>query len=99
MLQTRYPSTGRHMPPPGRRPNQAPAGSVVPFDLAARFALTGEPGRLVQDVLTIGPDAAFTPVAISYAFEEDRRRPVYLQPRRDGAGVRAAAIQSDIPLG
>jgi hypothetical protein len=58
---------------------QPRAGAVVPFDAAARFRLAGQPGRIVQDVLNISPDAIFVAVAIGYGFEQERMRPLQLQ--------------------
>ncbi len=57
---------------------QPRAGAVVPFDAAARFELKGQPGRIVQDVLNISPDAIFVAVAIGYGFEQERMRPLAL---------------------
>jgi hypothetical protein len=55
-----------------------PSGFVVPFDYAASFKITGEPGNLIQDVITISPDGAFVAVAIGYGFKEERGREVQL---------------------
>jgi hypothetical protein len=99
MLQTRPVRVGYSMP---IRPSApvAPAGSAVPYDFATRFELRGEPGRLVQDIVSVGPDGDFTAVAISYAFEEDRRRPVGLRPLGNDPrpAVEVGAIRlDDIP--
>jgi hypothetical protein len=59
---------------------QTRAGAVVPFDAAARFPLTGRPGHIIQDVLNVSPDAIFVAVAIGYAFEQERMRPLTLYP-------------------
>ena len=54
-----------------------PSGLVtIPFDYGAVLELTGQPGRMTQDVIAIGGDGAFVAVAIGYGFEEDRRRPI-----------------------
>jgi hypothetical protein len=74
MLQTHAPRSRRRAPSPGRTPSAGPAGGSVPFDFAARFEMRGEPGRLVQDVITVGPDGAFVATGISYGFEEDCAR-------------------------
>ena len=58
---------------------QTRAGAVVPFDAAARLELTGRPGHIIQDVLNVSPDAIFVAVAIGYAFEQERMRPLQLQ--------------------
>ncbi len=46
--------------------------SVIPYDYAARFRLTGTPGDLHQDVINISPDGVFVGVGISYGFEAIR---------------------------
>jgi hypothetical protein len=56
------------------------SSGVVPFDQAARFELKGVPGNIVQDVINISSDGTFVAVAIGYGFEEDRARPVSLEP-------------------
>src|SRR5262249_805339 len=66
-----------------RAPGQTPAtssavGSVVPFDHAARFELTGRPGNLIQDVINISAEGIFVAVAIGYGLEEERGRPLKL---------------------
>lgn len=58
---------------------QPRAGAVVPFDAAARFQLTGNPGHVIQDVLNVSPDAIFVAVAIGYAFEQERMRPLTME--------------------
>jgi hypothetical protein len=45
---------------------------VQPYDVAARFQLVGEPGKVVQDAVSISPEGAFVAVAIGYGFEEER---------------------------
>ena len=64
-----------------RAPSSPPAaanavGSIVPFDHAAQFELTGRPGNLVQDVINVSADGVFVAVAIGYGLEEDRGRPL-----------------------
>jgi hypothetical protein len=53
-------------------------GAVIPFDATARFELTGQPGRIVQDVINISPDAVFVAVAIGYGFEQERTGPLQI---------------------
>ncbi len=70
----------RAAPAPFRRPpSTAPSsgtGTVIPYDYAATFELTGQPGNLVQDVINISQEGVFVAVAIGYGFEEDRGRPI-----------------------
>ena len=70
----------RAAPAPFRRPpSTAPSsgtGTVIPYDYAATFELTGEPGNLVQDVINISQEGVFVAVAIGYGFEEERGRPI-----------------------
>ncbi len=61
---------------PEARVLQPRAGTVVPYDAAARFELKGQPGRIVQDVINISPDAIFVAVAIGYGFEQERIVPL-----------------------
>ena len=56
---------------PGRA---AQLGDVIPYDYGAVFAITGQPGKVVQSVINIAPDSAFVAVAAGYGFEEDRGR-------------------------
>ena len=49
---------------------------VSAYDYAAVFRLTGTPGNIHQDVLTISPDAIFVAVAISYGLDEVRAEPL-----------------------
>ncbi|HWY45052.1 MAG TPA: hypothetical protein VNX66_16255 [Candidatus Sulfotelmatobacter sp.] len=57
---------------------QLQPGALTPFDATARFELKGEPGRIVQDIINISPDAVFIAVAIGYGFEQDRTGPLKL---------------------
>lgn len=70
----------RAAPAPLRRPpSAAPSsgtGTVIPYDYAATFELTGEPGNLVQGVINISQEGVFVAVAIGYGFEEDRGRSI-----------------------
>lgn len=68
----------RAAPDPIRRPPSAApsSGTVIPYDYAATFELTGQPGNLVQDVINISQEGVFVAVAIGYGFEEDRGRPI-----------------------
>jgi hypothetical protein len=73
------------------------AGALVPFDAAARFPLTGQPGRIVQDVINISPDAIFVAVAIGYGFEQERMRELKLYPSPQPPP--ATHVAGDIKLG
>jgi hypothetical protein len=82
-----------------RRPSSFSAAgssseSVMPFDHAASFELTGIPGNIVQDVINISNDGTFVAVAIGYGFEEDRARPAPLEaPTSVGPGkIRLSAV-------
>lgn len=59
-----------------RRASRAETGTIVPYDYAAKFKLTGRLGNALQDVITISPDGLFVATAIGYGFEEIRERPV-----------------------
>lgn len=61
------------------RPAWAGGHHLLPFDHAASFELRGQPGRLVQDVINVGPEGVFVATAIGYGFEEDRARPLPVQ--------------------
>ncbi len=58
--------------------SQLQPSALAPYDATARFELTGQPGRIVQDVINISPDAVFVAVAIGYGFEQDRTGPLIL---------------------
>jgi hypothetical protein len=52
--------------------------SVIPYDHAASFVLTGSPGNVVPGVINVGVDGVFVATAIGYALEEQRARDVTL---------------------
>ena len=83
---------GRARPdlPQGR----AGARHVIPYDHAATFKLEGRPGRVVQDVINVGPDGVFVATAIGYGFEEERGRPLQLID----APAAAVGLPGDITL-
>jgi hypothetical protein len=66
----------RAVPGPSPAPARAASGFVIPFDYAAQFRITGQPGNLIQEAIAISPDGPFVAVAIGYGFEEDRGRDV-----------------------
>src|SRR5262245_41914466 len=69
------PGAVRRLSFPGRA-----AGSIIPYDYAATFELTGRPGNLVQDVINVSTEGVFVAVAIGYGFEEDRGQELTLLP-------------------
>src|SRR5262245_13763403 len=95
------PASSRRSAPrrPVGAPGLAPAattsvGSVVPFDHAARFALTGRTGNLIQDVINIGADGIFVAVGIGYGLQEERGVPQAVS----GIAVNASVNPGDIRL-
>jgi hypothetical protein len=74
------------------------AASIIPYDYAASFVLTGRPGNVVQDVINISPDGVFVAVAIGYGLEEERGRPIQVD---NGAslGTPPVVLPGDITLG
>jgi hypothetical protein len=73
------------------------AASIIPYDYAATFVLTGRPGNVVQDVINISPEGTFVAVAIGYGLEEERGRPI--QVRFLGGPPPAVMLPGDITLG
>ncbi|HXW06501.1 MAG TPA: hypothetical protein VD833_14790 [Vicinamibacterales bacterium] len=77
----------------------APAELVTGYDYAAVFELSGRPGEVHQDVITVSPDAMFVAMAISYGLDERRGRPLPLTvpqpppPVTPGTFVPAAHIE------
>lgn len=47
---------------------------IIPYEHVAVFDITGRPGNILQDVVTVGPEGVFVAVAIGYGFEEQRGR-------------------------
>src|SRR5512139_349321 len=90
----------RRRPFPGPTPRVAPppsTGTIVPYDYAAKFQLTGRPGNALQDVITISPDGVFVATAIGYGFEEIRERPILLD--FGAAPLNQQMVPADIVLG
>lgn len=89
---------GLHRAPFG--PPPAAKGAIIPYDYGATFAITGRPGSIVQDAITISPDGVFVAVAIGYGFEEQRGRPlgVALPPVIEGAPI-STLVPANITLG
>jgi hypothetical protein len=73
---------------PARRPVAGPTlnaieGSgprpfVIPYEHCAVFSLTGRPGNILQDVITVSPEGVFVATAMGYGFDEERGRPLQL---------------------
>src|SRR5262245_7309122 len=82
-----FPQPPQWMAPPSS------AGTIVPYDYAAKFKLTGRLGNALQDVITISPDGVFVATAIGYGFEEIRERPLTLQQ------IPNPVVPEDIKLG
>ncbi len=87
---------------PAVPPRGGPAGSAVPFDYAALFALTGQAGNAHQDVITIAPDGPFVAVAIGYGLEEDRGQslsfPSHDAPEQVGVFHPGDLTLGDVPI-
>src|SRR5262245_14721914 len=96
----------RSRPPrrPAPAPQQAwtvagPEGPLIAYDQAASFVLTGQPGRIVQDVIAVSPEGVFTAVAIGYGFEEERGRPLSLRAQNQQNQPAAFVVPADITIG
>jgi hypothetical protein len=68
---------------------------VMPFEHDAVFRITGRPGNIVQDVITVSPEGVFVATAIGYGFDEERGRPQRLAITNTGDPLPAG----DITLG
>jgi hypothetical protein len=68
-------------PGPGLRPGPGAVrpGYVIPYEHCAVFKITGRPGNIVQDVITVSPDGVFVATAMGYGFDEERGRPLTLE--------------------
>jgi hypothetical protein len=86
--------------PPNRRRMERPAaGTVIPYDYAATFRITGRPGNLVQDVINVSADGVFVATAIGYGFEEERERGLLEVPFFSGSVLVVGDITIDrLPL-
>src|SRR5215510_6498825 len=62
----------------GRAVHAAGQHTVMPYDHAASFELSGVPGNVVAGVINIGIDGTFVATAIGYGLEEQRERGVTL---------------------
>jgi hypothetical protein len=52
---------------------------VIPYEHDAVFTITGRPGNIVQDVITVSPDGVFVATAMGYGVDEDRGRSLTLE--------------------
>src|SRR5262245_63026707 len=77
-------------------PTSSPA-SIIPYDYAASFVLTGRPGNVVEGVINISPDGVFVAVAIGYGLEEERGRPIQLRDTFSGGILPGDITLGDIP--
>src|SRR5690349_6870716 len=59
---------GRHAPNGATSAASSPTVKEIPYDYVATFALQGNPGNRVQDVINISTDGAFVAMAIGYSF-------------------------------
>jgi hypothetical protein len=49
-------------------PAPVPTGREIPYDYVARFALTGQRGNRIEEVINVSVEGAFVAVAIGYSF-------------------------------
>ncbi|MBZ5701869.1 MAG: hypothetical protein LAN84_08475 [Acidobacteriia bacterium] len=75
----------------------ASGGTLIPYDYAAKFKITGQPGNIVQDVIAISPDSVFVAVAIGYGFEQHRVLPLEIFKSDQVSG--APIAPGDLTLG
>lgn len=72
-LMSRFDQSYWRETPVSRSPlHDFPSARVIPYDYVAKLKLTGEPGRLIQDVINISLEGIFYAVSISYGFDEER---------------------------
>lgn len=74
-----------------------PEVQVIPFDHVAQFDLTGQVGRLVQDVISVGVEGVFVALSIGYGLDEEPAEPIQLLPLPSGA--EAAETLDQVTLG
>lgn len=98
--------TGRRADPRHTRPMPAEAaasGTVIPYDYAATFKLTGRRGNTIQDVVSISPDSVFVAVGISYGLDQQRAQSLRLfddDPQNQRPPFRPGSITlGEIPVG
>lgn len=80
-----------------------PSGTVIPYDYAAVFKLTGRRGNALQDAISISPDGVFVAVGISYGLDQQRASalPLYdTDPQNQRGPFTPGSITlGDIPIG
>lgn len=77
-------------------PNTAPAAErrSIPFDYAFRYQLEGQPGRVINSLVTVSVEAVFTAVSIGYGVIP-RVQPIIFGPDvRGGVILLAGASQN-----
>src|SRR5688572_10480957 len=65
-------------PTPNAVEGPGPRPFVIPYEHCAVFSLTGRPGNILQDVITVSPEGVFVATAMGYGFDEERGRPLEL---------------------
>jgi hypothetical protein len=61
----------------GPTPSPAASGpSVIPYDYAAKFQLSGRPGNVEEDAIVVSADGIFVALAIGYGVDEERAYPL-----------------------
>jgi hypothetical protein len=71
-----------------------PAVRVIPYEYVADFALRGEVGNLVQDVINVSVEGAFVAVSISYGLVEERAT---LLPLVNPPAILSAVTLANVP--
>jgi hypothetical protein len=51
----------------------SPSGRVLPFDYVTTFRLTGRPGQILEDEVSINADGGFVATAVGYGLEADSK--------------------------
>ncbi|HEX6716011.1 MAG TPA: hypothetical protein VF088_02805, partial [Pyrinomonadaceae bacterium] len=83
-MSTPVQANGRKMPFGKEQNRDLPWVKVIPYDYVAEFAITGEVGNVTQDVISVSLEGVFVAVALGYAFEEDRAKPVEMNLGNEG---------------
>jgi hypothetical protein len=89
MVMTHHKS--RPLPTPQGAAISGPPPTAIPYDYAAVFRLTGVPGNVLQDVISISAEGVFVAVAVGYGYQQDRSRELPL-------GLSTAGAPGDITL-
>ena len=71
-MSTPVQANGHRTPFGNEQIRDLPWVKVIPYDHVAEFPITGEVGRVVQDVINVSAEGVFVAVSIGYGFEEDR---------------------------